>query len=121
MKTKVTLSSHYETVENLAGAVREQTACICYCGGDPSPQLPFLLRASRMACENDPDRILRICWETNCAMSKRQFKKMPDFALESSRCIKIDPKAWDETLHLALTGVTNRQTQENFAWLARRA
>jgi pyruvate formate lyase activating enzyme len=47
--------------------------------------------------------------------------KMADFALESGGCIKFDLKAWDETLHLALTGVTNRQTLENFEWLARQA
>jgi pyruvate formate lyase activating enzyme len=116
-----TLGRHYETVENLAGAVHEKTACICYFGGDPSPQLPFLLRASRMARENNPDRILRICWETNGAMSKRLLMKMADFALESGGCIKFDLKAWDETLHLALTGVTNRQTLKNFEWLARQA
>ncbi len=116
-----TLDRHYETVDNLAGAVHEKTACICYFGGDPSAQMPFLLRASRLARANNPDRILRICWETNGAMSKRLLKRMADFALESGGCIKIDLKAWDETLHLALTGVTNRQTLENFAWLARQA
>ena len=46
---------------------------------------------------------------------------MADFALESGGCIKIDLKAWDETLHLGLTGVTNRQSLKNFAWLARQA
>ena len=116
-----TLGGQYETVENLAGAVHEQTACICYFGGDPSPQLPFLLRASRKAREDNPDRILRICWETNGAMSRRLLKKMTDSALESGGCIKIDLKAWDESLHLALTGVTNHQTLENFEWLARQA
>ncbi len=41
-----TRDRHHETVENLAGAVHGQTACICYFGGDPPPQVPFLLRAS---------------------------------------------------------------------------
>ncbi len=116
-----TLDDHYETVENLAGAVSKQTACICHFGGDPSPQLPFLLKASRMARANNPDRILRICWETNGAMSKHQLEKMAAHALESGGCIKFDLKAWDETLHLALTGVTNRQTLANFEWLAQQA
>lgn len=113
-----TLDDHFETVENLAGAVRQKTACICYFGGDPSPQLPFLLKASRMARENTPDRILRICWETNGAMSNTLLRKMLDLTLESGGCIKFDLKAWDETLHLALTGVTNSQTLANFEWLA---
>jgi len=114
-----TRDSQYETAENLAEAVRKKTACICYFGGDPSPQLPFLLKASRLVRENNPDRILRICWESNGAMSKRLLKKMLDFSLDSGGCIKFDLKAWDDTLHLALTGVTNRQTLANFKWLAR--
>lgn len=111
----------YEPVENLVGAVTRKTACICYFGGDPSPQLPFLLRASRMARDYNDGRILRICWETNAAMSKRLLGEMTDLAFESGGCIKIDLKAWNETLHLALTGVTNRRTLENFSWLAKRA
>jgi pyruvate formate lyase activating enzyme len=39
--------------------------------------------------------------------------------MESGGCIKIDLKAWNEGLHLALTGVTNRQSLANFRWLAR--
>ena len=111
----------FQPVENLARAVREKTACICYFGGDPSPQLPYLLRASRMAREDAQGRILRICWETNGAMSKPLLKKMSALALESGGCIKFDLKAWNEGLHLALTGVTNRRTLANFKWLAQRA
>ncbi len=116
-----TFDDKYEPVENLVGAVNKKTACICYFGGDPSPQLPFLLRASRMARENNEGRILRICWETNGAMSKRLLREMTDSALESGGCIKIDLKAWNEILHMALTGVTNRRTLTNFEWLAQRA
>ena len=116
-----TRDDKYEPVESLVGAINKKTACICYFGGDPSPQLPFLLRASRMATESNEGRILRICWETNGAMSKRVLKEMADSALKSGGCIKIDLKAWSETLHMALTGVTNRQTLANFEWLAQLA
>ena len=54
-------------------------------------------------------------------MSKRVLKEMADSALESGGCIKIDLKAWSETLHMALTGVNNRQTLANFEWLAQMA
>jgi pyruvate formate lyase activating enzyme len=37
-----------------------------------------------------------------------------ELALESGGCVKFDLKAWDENLHFALTGVTNRRTLENF-------
>jgi pyruvate formate lyase activating enzyme len=52
-------------------------------------------------------------------MSKRLLEDVADSALTSGGCIKFDLKAWDETLHIALTGVTNRRTLENFEWLAK--
>jgi pyruvate formate lyase activating enzyme len=33
-------------------------------------------------------------------------------------CIKFDLKSWDESLHLTLTGVSNRRTVRNFKDLA---
>ncbi len=115
-----TQDTRYQRVEDLARAVNEKTACICHFGGDPSPQLPFLLRASRIARDLNKGRILRICWETNGAMSTTHLEKMTDLAVESGGCIKFDLKAWNEILHIALTGVTNRQTYANFEWLAQR-
>lgn len=113
-----TFEEQYEPVENLVQAVREKTACVCYFGGDPSPQLPYLLHASRVMRERNKGRILRICWETNGAMSKKLLEGMADSAFTSGGCIKFDLKAWNETLHIALTGVTNRRTLENFERLA---
>ena len=114
-----TFEGQYESVESLVRAVNEETACVCYFGGDPSPQLPFLLNASHRMRERTKGRILRICWETNGAMSKRLLEDVADSALTSGGCIKFDLKAWDETLHIALTGVTNRRTLENVEWLAK--
>jgi pyruvate formate lyase activating enzyme len=114
-----TFDDRYEPLESPARAVRQKTACICYFGGDPSPQLPYLLNISRQVRESNKGRILRICWETNGAMSERLLKDAADLTLASGGCIKVDLKAWDETLHIALTGVTNRQTLENFEWLAK--
>lgn len=102
------------SVYRLAAAVDEHTACICYFGGDPAPQLPFSLKASRLAIDADPDRILRICWETNGSMAPHLIDQMMGMALESGGCVKFDLKARDENLHRALTGVTNRRTLENF-------
>jgi pyruvate formate lyase activating enzyme len=36
------------------------------------------------------------------------------YAFETGGCIKFDLKAWDENLHIALTGISNRRTLENF-------
>jgi pyruvate formate lyase activating enzyme len=101
-------------VHRLAADVDARTACICYFGGDPSPQLPYALKASRLAIDADPERILRICWETNGSMASDLIDQMMDLTLESGGCVKFDLKARDENLHRALTGVTNRRTLENF-------
>jgi len=106
------------SVDDLTSAVDKKTACVCYFGGDPTPQIPFLLAASREALQNNPDRILRICWETNGSMSDKLASDMAELAFDTGGCIKFDLKAWDETLHISLTGVSNRQTLINFGKLA---
>ena len=105
-------------IGDLVEAVDERTSCICYFGGDPSPQLPFSLAASVRARTVREGRILRICWETNGSMNPSMLRKMAALSLESGGCIKFDLKAWDERLHVALCGVSNRQTLENFRRLA---
>lgn len=106
--------------EALAQAVDEQTACICFFGGDPTPQLPHSLEAARLARERFPHRILRICWETNGNMHPKLLDRMVEMALTSGGCIKFDLKAWDEGIHRALTGSPNRRTLENFQRVAAR-
>jgi pyruvate formate lyase activating enzyme len=67
-----------------------------------------------IAMERKPDRILRICWETNGTMSETLLDEILDIALISGGCIKFDLKAWDDSLHMALTGATNSRTYTNF-------
>jgi len=102
----------------LVQAVDDRTACICYFGGDPSPQLPHALRASRLALERNKGRILRICWETNGSMHPALLRQAAELSLNSGGCIKFDLKAWSEELHIALCGVSNKRTLENFKQLA---
>ncbi|MFZ6017807.1 MAG: radical SAM protein [Nitrospirota bacterium] len=109
-----TLKPYTTSVYNLVSDVDKRTSCICYFGGDPTPQLPFALKASRLALEENKGRILRICWETNGSMHKGLLNKMIELSLNSGGCIKFDLKAWDENLHIALTGITNKRTLENF-------
>jgi pyruvate formate lyase activating enzyme len=45
---------------------------------------------------------------------------MAEVSLESGGCVKFDLKAFDEGLHLALTGASNRRTLENFRRAASR-
>jgi pyruvate formate lyase activating enzyme len=102
----------------IAEAVNSRTSCICHFGGDPGPQLPHALRASRLARRRAGDRILRICWESNGSMHPRLLDQMAALSLGSGGCIKFDLKAWDDNLHRALTGMSNRRTLSNFARLA---
>ncbi len=102
----------------LAEAVDDHTACICFFGGDPTPQLPHAIRASRLALERNKGRILRICWETNGSMHRRLLKQMVELSLNSGGCIKFDLKAWSEEINIALCGTSNKRTLDNFQFLA---
>ena len=108
------------TAEELADAVTAETRCMCFFGGDPSCQVDHSLAAARLARERRGTDILRICWETNGSMSRSALVEMADLSLISGGCIKFDLKAWDDSLHQALCGVSNRRTLDNFEYLARR-
>jgi pyruvate formate lyase activating enzyme len=105
------------TIEDLANAVLPKTACICFFGGDPSPQMVFALKACRLALEKHPGKFLRVCWETNGNINPPYLTSMAEISLNTGGCIKFDLKAWNENLHKSLTGVSNRQTLANFAAL----
>ncbi|NWG03120.1 MAG: radical SAM protein [Syntrophaceae bacterium] len=106
------------TPDELAQAVDEKTSCICYFGGDPTPQLPHALQASKKAIKKTKGRILRICWETNGSMNPKFLEEMVDLSLTSGGCIKFDIKAWNDSLHFALCGVSNERTKRNFEEVA---
>jgi len=112
-----TQESQIDAVE-LAQAVDDRTACICYFGGDPTPQLPHALRVSRLALERNKGRILRICWETNGSMHPALLRQAAELSLNSGGCIKFDLKAWSEELNIALCGTSNGRTLENFRLMA---
>jgi len=98
--------------------VDKRTSCICYFGGDPTPQLLYAVKASRRAMQKRNGKILRICWETNGSMNTKLLEKIAEISLKSGGCIKFDLKAWNENLHIALCGTTNRWTLSNFKRLA---
>jgi pyruvate formate lyase activating enzyme len=53
-------------------------------------------------------------------MSPDLLKEMVDLSLISGGCIKFDIKAWNDSLHTALCGVSNERTKRNFEWVAGR-
>jgi pyruvate formate lyase activating enzyme len=102
----------------LAARTDETTGCICYFGGDPGPQILHALKVARLAISRKRNQLLRICWETNGSLNQPYLNRMAHVSLASGGCIKCDLKAWDEGLHKALCGVTNRNTLENFQTLS---
>ncbi len=115
---EITLVSGKSRAEDLVNSISETTSCICFFGGDPTPQMEHALAVARLARERKKSDILRICWETNGSMDQSFLKEAASISLESGGCIKFDLKAFDERLNFALCGVSNKQTLENFRWLA---
>jgi len=101
----------------LASAANERTFCVCYFGGDPASQMPHALASARLLAR----RNVRVCWETNGIMHPRLLDSALKYSLQTGGCIKFDLKAWNEQVHIELTGISNKRTLENFAHAAQRA
>ena len=106
---------NFVTSEELSNCVDGMTNCICYFGGDPTPHIYHALETSRLALEK---KRVRICWETNGCMNPKFLKDMAELSLHSGGCVKFDLKAFSEEVNIALCGVSNRRTLENFSFLA---
>ncbi len=100
----------------LAGAANPRTYCVCYFGGDPASQMPHALASARALAELG----VVVCWETAGSSHPKLLDRALELSLETGGCLKFDLKAFDEGLHRALTGVSNRQTLENFRRAAAR-
>jgi len=94
----------------LADAANIQTFCVCYFGGDPASQMPHALASARALAR----RGVVVCWETAGTSHPRLLDQALELSLVTGGCLKFDLKAFDERLHRALTGASNRQTLENF-------
>ncbi len=110
-------TGQFMSAAELASAANERTFCVCYFGGDPSSQMPHALASARLLAW----RGVRVCWETNGTMHPRLLDSALKYSLQTGGCIKFDLKAWDEQVHIALTGISNKRTLENFAGAAQRA
>ncbi len=103
--------------EELARAVNEETKCICFFGGDPTPQLMHAIEVAKLVVENDLK--VRICLETNGSANWHLLKRFASFVLETRGTIKFDLKFWHEELNLAICGASNKWTLSNFERLSR--
>jgi pyruvate formate lyase activating enzyme len=110
------ISSAGISAEQLADAADPSTFCVCFFGGDPASQMPHALAtAQRLAAKG-----VTICWETAGTSHPKLLDRAVELSLASGGCIKFDLKAYDEVLHVILTGGSNRQTLDNFARAAHR-
>jgi pyruvate formate lyase activating enzyme len=101
----------------LAAAANESTHCVCFSGGDPASQMPHALAAARRLA----DRGVAVCWETSGTACPELLDEAVDLSLRTGGCIKFDLKAFDDSLHVALTGASNRRTLDSFARAAARS
>ena len=104
------------SAKQLANAADPSTFCVCFFGGDPASQMPHALAAGqRLAAKG-----VTVCWETAGTSHPKLLDRAVELSLASGGCIKFDLKAFDEVLHVILTGGSNRQTLDNFDRAARR-
>ncbi|MEA1904578.1 MAG: radical SAM protein, partial [Candidatus Hadarchaeota archaeon] len=114
---KPTMSAK-ELAERADGSV----GCICYFGGDPASQMPFVIESARLAREaaEKEKRILRTCLETNLSMDRESLERFSEISMESGGGIKADLKCWSSKIQYALAGIENRAAYKNFELIGKR-
>ncbi len=102
--------------EELASKVDTNTKCVCYFGGDPTPQILHAIETSKIILQNNTG--IKICVETNGSLSSYVLKNITELCYSSRGTIKFDLKTYTENLNIALCGVSNKTTLDNFKTLA---
>ena len=113
---RIEKEANYLTSEELADVVDEKTFCVCFFGGDPTTQVLHALKTSEEILKKNPH--IRICWETNGGVNRKYLEEMAEISFNSGGCIKFDLKFFNENLNIAVCGVSNKTTLENFSFLA---
>jgi len=92
-----------------------RVTCVCFFGGDPTPQMPFFIDAAARAYRLRRERGMlpfRVCWETDGLASPPVLRRAAMLSLESGGIVKVDWKAWTPSVYEALTGVDGRRAVE---------
>jgi pyruvate formate lyase activating enzyme len=105
------------SAQALADCAGPRPFCVCFFGGDPASQMPHALASARRLAA----RGVRVCWETNATQNPKLLDRAVQLSMTTGGTVKIDLKAFDERLHIALTGAGNRRTLTNFERAARAA
>jgi pyruvate formate lyase activating enzyme len=66
-------------VDELVDAVTPAVRCVCFFGGDPTPQLGVLMTFAEELRRLRPD--VRVCFETNGSASRVGFTEMLELSL----------------------------------------
>jgi pyruvate formate lyase activating enzyme len=98
------------SAQGLADCSNKLTYCVCYFGGDPASQMAHALASSKLLA----DKGVVVCWETAGTANPKLMERALQYSLETGGCVKFDLKAYDEALHITLTGRSNHQTLTNF-------
>lgn len=113
------VNQNFVSIEELIGAVmQKRVKCICHFGGSPEPQLPFALKFSKKALDVRDD--IMICWEWNGAGNSALALKSAELSSRSNGTVKFDLKAWNEFLHMLLTGRSPERVRKNFEVIGRK-
>lgn len=98
--------------ELLRKAASPEVRCVCHFGGSPEPQMPFALNFSFRLAELGEE--VMICWEWNGDGNRKLVRKAAKISSRTGGTVKFDLKAWNEDLHLILTGRSNENVLKNF-------
>lgn len=119
---KLFTKKHLFDVETLTKQIikNQKITCLCYFGGTPEAQLPFSINLAENILQKfeEEKRIMRFCWEWNGSGNRNWVEKCMKIAIKTGGNIKFDLKTYNEKLNLALCGVSNKRTLENFRFLA---
>jgi len=99
------------SARELADCANNLTYCVCFFGGDPASQMPHALASARSFAEKG----VVVCWETAGTANPKLMQRALRYSLETDGCVKFDIKAYTESLHKTLTGISNHQTLANFS------
>jgi len=97
--------------ELIEASLRRPVTCVCFFGGDPSPQVSNALLVANELMRMG--RIMRICWEMNGHLNQRTMVAVLNSSLRSGGIVKFDLKAWNPSVYLALTGRDIGSVYEN--------
>ncbi|MEM2175070.1 MAG: radical SAM protein, partial [Candidatus Micrarchaeia archaeon] len=75
--------------DDFLNAINEKTSCVCFFGGDPSPQLDKIIGICKAASEKFKGKILRFCLETNGNANPTLLKEFANLGLESGGTQKL--------------------------------